>query len=240
VTARGADTFAYDQANRMTSTTTGGVTTSYVYDANQTLPVVLTDGSRKYVYGLSLAYSVDAAGNVQVYHTDGLGSVRALTDGSGNLIETYQTDPFGVPTAMQGASTQPFQFTGQQRDSSGLIYLRARRYDPTIGGFLSRNPLFGEIRVPLSLHRFAYAQDNPISLADRSGLTTDVGGAWSEPSSVSMASDPALGTSQGDPDCLDATSVYSCVGLDIGPGGALIAGSLKNPRGALTELCPDA
>ncbi len=55
-------------------------------------------------YGLGLAYSVDSSGNVQVYHADGHGSVHALTDGMGNLIETYQTDPFGVPTATSSAT----------------------------------------------------------------------------------------------------------------------------------------
>jgi YD repeat-containing protein len=102
----------YDRANRLTSTTGGGVTATYAYDGNGTrvgetvggvatsyapdancaLPVVLTDGARKYVWGLGLAYAKDPDGNVQaVYHADGLGSVRALTDAGGNLLETDQT-----------------------------------------------------------------------------------------------------------------------------------------------------
>ena len=111
LTARGADSFAYDQGNRLTSATvggttttfaydgdgtrvsqtTGGTTTSYVSDVNRSLPDVLSDGTLKYVYDLGLTYAVDSAGNVQVYHTDGLGSVRAITDGSSTLIQTYQT-----------------------------------------------------------------------------------------------------------------------------------------------------
>jgi hypothetical protein len=47
---------------------------------------VLTDGTLKYVYGLGLAYAVDGSGNLQVYHADGLGSTRALTDGAGSVI----------------------------------------------------------------------------------------------------------------------------------------------------------
>src|SRR5207249_1324157 len=69
LTNRGADTFTYDQANRLktavisgTNTTyvydgdgklarktVGGATTSNVYDVNGGLPVLLTDGARKYV-----------------------------------------------------------------------------------------------------------------------------------------------------------------------------------------------
>ena len=129
-------TYIYDGDGNRASKTVGTTTTNYVYDVNASLPNVLTDGTLKYVYGLGLAYAVDGCGNVQVYHTDGLGSVRAITDGSGNVIATLQTDEFGIPTQTQGTSTQPFQYTGQQRDAeSGLYDLRARMYDPSIGRF---------------------------------------------------------------------------------------------------------
>ena len=52
----------------------------YLYDVNRRLPVVLDDGERRYVWGVGLAYTQDRAGAVHVYHTDGLSSVRALTD----------------------------------------------------------------------------------------------------------------------------------------------------------------
>ncbi|MBI4492383.1 MAG: hypothetical protein HY690_06275 [Chloroflexi bacterium] len=111
--ARGPDTFGYDQANRLKTATLGSTTSTYGYDGdgkrvsatvgtnptvtyrydvNRSLPVVLDDGTRKYVWGLGLAYAVDTAGNVEVYHTDGLGSVRGITDGSAQVVQTYQTD----------------------------------------------------------------------------------------------------------------------------------------------------
>jgi YD repeat-containing protein len=153
-TARGFDSFTYDQANRLTSATissatssyvydgdgkrvsktVSGTTTSYVYDVGNGLPVLLDDGSRKYVWGDGLAFSVDkTSGAVQVYHADGLGSVRAVTDSSANVVKTYQTDEFGVPVLTQGTSTQPFGFAGEQVDSEdALVYLRARMYDPAL------------------------------------------------------------------------------------------------------------
>ena len=152
VGARGSYSFTYDQANRLKSATVSGTTTNYVYDVNASLPNVLTDGTLKYVYGLGLAYAMDGGGNVQVYHTDGLGSVRAITDANGNVIATYQTEEFGIPTQTQGTSTQPFQYTGQQRDAeSGLYYLRARMYDPSIARFLSRDSVFEAITNPLGI-----------------------------------------------------------------------------------------
>ena len=57
-----------------------------MYDANRSLPVVLTDGTLKYVWGNGLAYATDSSGNIQnVYHDDGLGSVRAITDRKSGL-----------------------------------------------------------------------------------------------------------------------------------------------------------
>ena len=73
---------------------------------------MLTDGGNKYVWGLGLAYTVDQQDTAQVLHTDGLGSVRARTDSAGSIVETYETDPFGVATV--GTLSQPFQFTGEQ------------------------------------------------------------------------------------------------------------------------------
>ena len=63
-----------------------------------------------------------------MYHTDGLGSVRAITDATGSVVQTYQTDEFGVPLAAgtRGTKTQPFGYTGERRDAeTGFLYLRA-------------------------------------------------------------------------------------------------------------------
>jgi YD repeat-containing protein len=123
-TARGGDAFGYDQVNRLTSAsvsgatgtyhydgdgkrtskTVGTATTSYSYDVGSGLPTVLDDGARKYVWGAGgLAYTVDKGiAAIAAYHTDGLGSVRAITDGTGSVVQTYQTDEFGIPTLSQG------------------------------------------------------------------------------------------------------------------------------------------
>jgi RHS repeat-associated protein len=199
LTTRGTDTFTYDQANRLTSIHQGRVTTqqsattntydgdgkrvtmsestqatiTYVYDVNRSLPAVLQDGLHKNVWGLGLAYTVsmDGQNTVQVVHTDGLGSVRALTDSSGTVVQDYQTDAFGVPTQTEGPNaSQRFQYAGEQRDSDGLVYLRARFYDPGTGRFVSRDPSLGNRLQPCSLHRYSYADNDPTNLIDASGL----------------------------------------------------------------------
>lgn len=98
-------------------------------------------------------------------------SDRAPTDGARILVQTYQTDSVRTPTTRQGTSTQPFGFTGQQQDSNGLVYLRARYYDPQSGRFLSRDSVFGSTSAPLTLNRYSYALNNPLLLTDPSGLT---------------------------------------------------------------------
>lgn len=74
---------------------------------------------------------------------------------------------FGAPTHSPGSSANPFQFTGQQRDSdSGMYYLRARYYDPATGRFLGRDPLnIG--------NRYSYVGNNPANLVDPSGFASE-------------------------------------------------------------------
>jgi RHS repeat-associated protein len=193
-TARGLDSFAYDQANRLTTASpAGGLSTTYVYDGdgkrmkrtvgtnpqiNYTYdvgtgtPMLLDDSSHKYVYGLTLLYETDESGSLQsVYQTDGLGSERALTDSNGSLTQLYQYEEFGVPIVMVGGSSQPFGFTGEQRDQDPrLQYLRARYYDPGIGRFIQSDPLEKNARGVGGWNRYSYVGNNPACLTDPSGL----------------------------------------------------------------------
>jgi RHS repeat-associated protein len=192
-TAKGADTFTFDQANQLRSATVSGSTESYVYDGDGTrfsrqvggnpavryvsdiavgLPVTIADGTRKYVYGLGLAFAVSGASQ-EVYHTDGLGSVRALTDGSGGVTAGFRTDAWGVPTVTTGGSAQPFRFTGEPQDATGLTYLRARYYDPDLGRFTSRDTWMGSPSSPQTQNRYAYANNNPTTNTDPSGHVVD-------------------------------------------------------------------
>jgi len=134
--------------------------------------MVLDDGGYKYVYGLGLAYGVDSLGNTLTQHTDGLGSVRVETDSSGNVVQTYGTDEFGIVDAALTSGTQPtpFQYTGEPRDSeTGLVYLRARSYDPTVGRFMQADPLRKSGPGVAGWNRYAYVGNNPIRFTDPTG-----------------------------------------------------------------------
>lgn len=133
----GRDAYTLDgDGKRAQTATTSGLTTAiaYAYDVARPLPAMLQateqgfggTTSHTYVWGLELAYSADNTGAVAVDHADGLGSMRALTDGTGAVIQTYQADEFGVTIQNQGNSTQRLQYAGEERDEGGLISLRAR------------------------------------------------------------------------------------------------------------------
>jgi RHS repeat-associated protein len=190
-TVRGSDTFAFDQSNRLKTATVSGSTETYQYgadglrfsrqigtgtpiryvsDVGKSLPVTIDDGTRKYVYGIGLVYAVTGT-TVEAYHTDRVGSVRAITT-NGAVVATYRTDDWGNVLSQTGSSSQPFGFIGELRDGSGLTYLRARYYDPSLGRFTTRDPLSGWAWLPPSLNRYAYARNGPSVYLDPTGLFT--------------------------------------------------------------------
>jgi len=66
--------------------------------------------------------------------------------------------------------SQPFQFVGQfgvMAEPNGFYYMRARYYDPSVGRFVSEDPLGfdgGDVNL------YAYVLNNPVMRADATGL----------------------------------------------------------------------
>jgi RHS repeat-associated protein len=109
------------------------------------------------------------------YLHDRLGSVRLLIDTSANVENRYIYDPFGElhdsSADYEETITNPFMFTGQYFDADiDQYYLRARRYDPHLARFTSRDPVFGKFEEPLTLHVYLYCINDPINLIDPAGL----------------------------------------------------------------------
>jgi RHS repeat-associated protein len=102
----------------------------------------------------------------EYYHNDGLGSVVALTDQVGSVQDSYIFDPFGFSTNI-GSSSNSFQYTGRENDTTNLHYYRARYYSPTFQRFLSEDLLwlFGQHD-----NFYAYVGNNPVNLIDPMGL----------------------------------------------------------------------
>ena len=133
-----------------------------------------------YVYGdeLLLRIEPEQSNKATAYHHDGLGSVVALTDDTGIALQTYGYDAWGNRVETIGADVSPYGFAGERSDAdTGLIYLRARWYDPQVGRFTSSDSASGLRTVPLSLNKYLYANANPTGAVDPFGTMTlgDVG-----------------------------------------------------------------
>jgi RHS repeat-associated protein len=128
-----------------------------------------------YVYGRGLI-SQNQNGNSFYYHADALGNTRALTNFSGDILSTYQYDAFGSLINSTGSIDNKYLFAGEQYDSNlKSYYLRDRYYDSNIGRFTRRDAYQGNLNSPFSLHKYLYANANPVLFTDPSGFTV-VGG----------------------------------------------------------------
>jgi RHS repeat-associated protein len=123
---------------------------------------------------------------VTYYHLDAIGSVRALTDGSGNVLIRHDYLPFGEDT--QAMTGDPLRFTGQEIDAeSGHHYFQARQYRQIWGRFTTVDPghVNGSLEDPQGWNGYAYGRNNPLKFTDATGLRYDwcsIGGddCWEE------------------------------------------------------------
>ena len=105
------------------------------------------------------------------YLGDGLGSVRQLADGDGDVTLAQGYTPFGVLLWSEGSGTSGYGYTGEQEDASvGLIFLRARYYDPYLARFISKDPRPGSALRPETFNGWIYVGNNPTNDIDPSGL----------------------------------------------------------------------
>jgi len=136
--------FVYDGDGRRAQKIAGGVTATYVYDGDGVIEERLsTGGTLKYVRGprIDQHWAMrDGDGVVTYFLADHLGSVVQTTDASGTVTLSRDYDPYGNP--LSGASQSGYAFTGRDWDAeTGLLYMRARYYDPKLGRFLSEDPI---------------------------------------------------------------------------------------------------
>jgi RHS repeat-associated protein len=135
---------------------------------------------RSYVYaGLMPVARVDGLiGDTQAkkywYHTDQVGSVKAVTNQTGAVVWNADYLPFGQQY-MKNKLDSEFEeddlgFTGKGYDSDvGLYYFNARWYDADTGRFISEDPAAD----PNNPNLYSYCANNPLTNVDPTGL--DVG-----------------------------------------------------------------
>ncbi|HVE45286.1 MAG TPA: RHS repeat-associated core domain-containing protein, partial [Acidimicrobiales bacterium] len=82
------------------------------------------------------------------------------------ITATYRYDAYGNTTATTDPGVNPFRYAGQYTDTrTGLIYMRARWYDPATGSFLTRDPLEAVTQEP-----YGYVGGDPLNRVDPDGM----------------------------------------------------------------------
>ena len=162
------DGYAYNGEGLRASQTLNGTTGYLTWDMTAGLPLLLSDGTNSYVYGsggMPVEQINNSTGVVQYLHHDQQGSTRLITGSSGTVEGKCTYSAYGTPTC-EGTATTPLGFDGQYTSAdTGLIYLRARVYDPTTAQFMTIDPLETLTREP-----YSYAANNPLNASDPTGL----------------------------------------------------------------------
>ena len=176
----GSASYAYNGAGLRADKTVGTTTTSFTWSTGAT-PDLLSDGTTDYIYGPDGSPVEQVSGSTsQWYLTDDQGSTRALLSSTGAIAGAYGYDAYGNPVHT-GTATTPLEYGGGYLDAeSGLLYLRARYYDPATEQFLTVDPLVAQTRSA-----YDYAADTPFDAADPTGASL-----WGDFESAAEAAAP--------------------------------------------------
>src|SRR6185312_13473614 len=108
--------------------------------------------------------SITSAGAVTWYASDRQGSIDAIFDTSGTVIEQRVFDPFG--NLVSGGMTDRYGFQGGQTDiATALTHFGARWYDPSMQQWTSEDPL----GLQPGPNQRAFVENGPTNATDPSG-----------------------------------------------------------------------
>ena len=183
------ENYSYN-ANRLLSEirTSEDLTTTLTWDILYGDGVVISAAQNgqttNYTYGLERISAISGSTRTE-YVYDGRGSVVAevsynnawYTFGGGlarKNVTSKSYTPFGEQI---GEATSGFGYNGEYYNAAtGMIYLRARFYEPEMNRFGQKDTLRGNIADGISLNRYLYCQSDPVNFADyttsSSGSTT--------------------------------------------------------------------
>jgi RHS repeat-associated protein len=273
MTKRGSDIFTYSAKGELLQAVAGGNTLNYAYDGYGRRVGRKVGSGQWYQYFYGNPYNEnqvtatrDTAGTLTVYYYDDFGSLFAFQRGEvwyyvgtdqvgtpkvvsnalGSVVKTVEYDSYGVLiNDSNSAFDFPIGFAGGINDpTSGLVRFGARDYDPRIGRWTAKDPM---LFISGELNLYTYVLNNPVSLADSSGM------AWSfYPASVGAILGAIAGfTSEIPQQLLDSKKKFSWreVGAATLAGafggaltGAFVGAATGDPSAAIcvTELATQA
>lgn len=154
-------TYEYMPNHYRISKTVDGTKTYQLWDNDRVVSEFDSELNMKINYRIGTNGQVLSDSKENSYSYDGHGN---LVNGKDNSSTTVY-DAYGNKTEDIGIGDAPFGYCGEYTDlSSGLIYLRNRYYDPSIGRFISEDP------VKNGLNWYIYCSNNPINRIDPFGL----------------------------------------------------------------------
>jgi RHS repeat-associated protein len=185
---RGGVAFGWDIKNRLT--TVGNI--GYTYDGNNLRVQKTVNGvvAQRYFFdGMQTMLVLDGAGEVLERYNPGIsfvnkygqrfyylynphGDVVGLTDKFGSLVQNYRYTAFGQNESGLTDRLNQFKYVGGSAgfsdEDTGLIYMVNRWYDPSVGMFISRDPIG---LAGGSVNLYSYAGNNPVNRIDPIGLS---------------------------------------------------------------------
>ena len=174
--------YSYNPEGLRESKTVNGKYTRFIYDGANIVGELTDDNYYIYYRGTELLGMNSYDNNSYYYRLDSHGNVTDLLTHTGDEIKSYTYNPYGKekPFSINPAGNEtilyhwknetenthnPFRYCGEYYDEeSGLIYLRNRYYDPSIGRFISEDP------VRDGLNWYVYCRNNPVNYVDPWGL----------------------------------------------------------------------
>jgi RHS repeat-associated protein len=195
---------------------------------------------RRAVLGLLIASVAGTARSqvIEYAHLDAIGSVRAVTDATGRVLERHDYLPFGEEwsPAPPRSETLSQGYTGKERDlETGLDYFGARYYGARLARFTTVDPVLDQktaVLDPQRWNRYAYGRNNPYRYVDPDGkdVWDVVNGAtnafgsnfWFGAGRQTGNSDYELGQFVGDVASIVVGAGEVTGGLGLAAGGATV------------------
>ncbi len=161
------DTFYYHDGNHLMQEldTNKAVTTDYMADSRRYMPDEITADKTRY------------------YTKDHLGSVMMMQDKASDTQEKYELDAWGEPAAPVPTTENKVRYAGARTEmvldaggSDAIYKMGKRHYWPNYHRFIQRDPLsyrsIPDVKRPLSLNPYIYAENNPVMNVDPTGVVS--------------------------------------------------------------------
>ena len=168
----GVWTYEYDALGHRSAAVENGVRREYVVDpiSGQLAGVYDEDGNiiARYAHGFDLSARIGAGGEISYYTLDALASVTEVLDAGGAVMNSYRYGPFGEEHRFLSTLDDPLRYLGglgATDEGNGLLFMRARYYDPQLGRFTQRDPVGGAQGPNL----YQYAAGDPVNRLDPFG-----------------------------------------------------------------------